>query len=128
MGKNNQHKKLVLSTIPQPYHSQHQFKKYYNETTNTQLQQRYEDLKKSNLEKLNKIIHSSVPHPYQYINEYKEGSVYIDPTSIEYQIDTLYRKLIDYNIEKNMKIFNEYVFNKTMKTEFISFCKENTTI
>lgn len=116
------------ATMPLPYRSQHDHNAYYCGMINRHktLITRYIDEKATDKEKFDRIISSSIPHPYHYVNEYKEESVYIDPTSIEYQIDTLYRKIIDYCRSRNLKIFKDYVFNKDLKHIFTQFCLDNT--
>ena len=129
-SRTNQGNQLRVSTIPTPYRSQHPHRTYYNKpiTKNKALVGRYNDMKQNNKQKLDDIITSPTPHPYQYINQYDKETVYIDPTTIDYQIDTLYRKLIDYCLEKNLKIFQNYVFNKNLKHKFYNFCINNTTL
>lgn len=119
----------VRTTImPQPYRSQHPHRTYYRSMVNQHktLVNQYTIDKTTNKQSFDSIMCSPNPHPYHYVNEYKEESVYIDPTSIEYQIDTLYRKLIDYCRYRNLKIFKTFVFNKDLKQAFMQFCLDNT--
>ena len=118
-----------VSTIPTPHKSHHPHQTYYDVkvTQNKELVERYNEMKQTDRQQLDNIVTSPTPHPYQYINEYSKETVYIDPTTIEYQIDTLYRKLIDHSIEKNLMVFKKYVFNKDLKHIFYKFCINNTT-
>lgn len=114
--------------MPRPYRSQHHHKAYYHRMVNQHriLVNQYTIDKSTNKQLFDTIMSSPNPHPYHYVNEYKEEYVYIDPTSIEYQIDTLYRKMIDYCRHRNLKIVGSFVFNKDLKNAFTQFCLDNT--
>ena len=118
-----------VSTIPTPHTSNHPHQTYYDikVTQNNELVDRYNEMKQTDRQQFDNIITSPTPQPYQYIYEYIKETVYIDPTTIDYQIDTLYRKLIDHSIEKNLMVFKKYVFNKDLKHNFYAFCINNTT-
>lgn len=120
--------RIKTKTIPIHHISNNPHKTYYNTKVNQNdaLVDRYHNLKSNDNSRLNDIRASPTPHKYQYINEYKEETVYIEPNTINYQIDNLYRKLIDYCIDKNLKIFKEFVFNKKLQDEFHKFCLNNT--
>ena len=120
--------KIKTKTIPIQYISQNPHKTYYDTKVNQnhELVERYHNMKHTDAEQLGDILSSASPHKYQYMNEYKEETVYIDPITIDYQIDNLYRQLIDYCIDKDLKVFKEYVFNKTLCDKFRTFCINNT--
>lgn len=62
----------------------------------------------------------------KYISKYRYGDKIVDysihPATNHYHVDTIYRKLIDYCRVKNIKIFNQHVFNKELRIPFFNLC------
>ena len=111
------------SSFPYAYgvESNTRFTDYYHTKTNHPIIQQYKTRKNDNYK-------NNIFHPYNYINSLKQHNElvyqYIEPTTNGYAVDVMYRKLIDYCKDKNLKIMGNWVFNRHLKKDFQIFCFE----